>query len=79
MKALRWRLTLWFAASLLVVVSVLALSGLWHLDHELRQEKWERTHPAHPDWILHGSFTDREVQDIVGELARFWTMVGVPH
>lgn len=78
MKSLRWRLTLWFAASLLVVVGGLAVSGLWHLDHELRQEKWERTHPAHPDWILHGSFTDQEVQDILGELARFWLMVGVP-
>ncbi len=78
MKPLRWRLTLWFALSLLAVVVVLVASAHWHLDYELRKEKWERTHPAHPDWILHGSFTDREVHDILGELLRFWFIVGVP-
>jgi signal transduction histidine kinase len=78
MKALRWRLTLWFAISLLLVVTVLMVSAHWNLDYELRKEKWERTHPAHPDWILHGSFTDDEVHDILGELGRFWVIVGVP-
>lgn len=78
MKALRWRLTLWFALSLLVVVMVLVVSAHWHLDYELRKEKWERTNPAHPDWILHGSFTDKEVHDILGELLQFWCVVGVP-
>jgi signal transduction histidine kinase len=78
MKALRWRLTLWFALSLLVVVVALVVSAHWHLDYELRKEKWERTHPAHPDWILHGSFTDKEVQDILGELLRFWLVVAAP-
>ncbi len=78
MKSLRWRLTLWFAVSLLVVVAGLVVSGLWHLDYELRQEKWERTHPAHPDWVLHGSFTDIEVRDILTELVEFWLSVGVP-
>ena len=78
MKALRWRLTLWFALSLLVVVIVLVLSAHWHLDYELRKEQWERTYPTHPDWILHGSFTDKEVHDILGELLQFWLVVGVP-
>jgi signal transduction histidine kinase len=78
MKSLRWRLTLWFALSLLVVVAVLVGSAHWHLDNELRKEKWERTNPALPDWILHGSFTDKEVHDILGELLQFWSIVGVP-
>lgn len=78
MKSLRWRLTLWFAVSLLVVVLALMGSALWHLDHELRLEKWEHTRPAQPDWVLHGSFTDQEVRDILGELAEFWLLVGVP-
>jgi signal transduction histidine kinase len=77
-KSLRWRLTVWFAISLLSVVVVLMISAHWHLDYELRKEKWERTHPAQPDWILHGSFTDQEVHDILGELARFWLLVSVP-
>ncbi len=78
MKSLRWRLTLWFAVSLLGVLAVLVISAHWHLDYELRQEKWERTHPQHPDWILHGSFTDQEVHDILGELLQVWFFVGVP-
>lgn len=78
MKSLRWRLTVWFALSLLVVASVLVVSAHWHLDYELRKEKWERTNPAQPDWVLHGSFTDKEVHDILGELLQFWLIVGVP-
>ncbi len=78
MKSLRWRLTLWFALSVLVVVGVLVVSAHWHLDYELRREKWERTHPAHPDWVLHGSFTDREVHDILSELVQFWAVIGLP-
>jgi signal transduction histidine kinase len=78
MKSLRWRLTAWFALSLLVVVSVLVLSAHWHLDYELRKEKWERSNPAQPDWILHGSFTDKEVHDILRELLQFWLIVGLP-
>lgn len=78
MKSLRWRLTAWFAVSLLLVVSVLIVSAHWHLDYELRKEKWERSNPAQPDWVLHGSFTDKEVHDILGELLQFWAVVGVP-
>jgi signal transduction histidine kinase len=78
MKSLRTRLTLWFALSLLFVLGLLTISGLWHLDYELRKEKWERAHPTHPDWVLHGSFSDREVHDILGELLSFWLIVGVP-
>jgi signal transduction histidine kinase len=78
MKSLRWRLTAWFAVSLLLVVSVLMVSAHWHLDYELRKEKWERSNPSLPDWVLHGSFTDKEVHDILGELLQFWLIVGVP-
>ena len=78
MKSLRTRLTLWFGISLLVVVVGLMLAAHWHLSYELHQEKWERTHPANPDWVLHGSFTDQEVHDILGELAEFWLMVAIP-
>ena len=78
MKSLRWRLTAWFAVSLLLVVCALIVSAHWHLDYELRKEKWERSNPAQPDWVLHGSFTDKEVHDILGELLQFWVIVGVP-
>ena len=78
MKSLRWRLTLWFGISLLVVVTGLIVAAHRHLDYELRQEKWERTAPEHPDWVLHGSYGDKEVQDILRELVRFWVLIAVP-
>jgi len=78
MRSLRWRLTLWFGVSLLIVVTGLILAAHWHLDYELRQEKWELSTPDHPDWVLHGSYADKEVQDILGELMKFWAIVGVP-
>ena len=78
MKSLRWRLTLWFAVSLLTVVGCLMAAAHWHLNHELREEKWQRMNPDRPDWVLHGSFTDREIHDMLGELAKFWLLVGVP-
>jgi signal transduction histidine kinase len=78
MKSLQSRLTLWFGLSLLFVVAALVVSAHWHLDYELRKDKWERTNPAAPDWILHGSFTDKEVHEILRELVQFWIVVGVP-
>jgi signal transduction histidine kinase len=78
MKSLRWRLTLWFGISLLVVVTGLILAAHRHLDFELSQEKWELSTPDHRDWVLHGSYTDKEVEDILGELVQFWIVVGVP-
>ncbi len=78
MKSLRWRLTLWFAVSLLAIVALLIGAAHWHLDYELRQEKWEHTNLGRSDWVLHGSFTDQEVHDILGELAGFWLVLAVP-
>lgn len=54
----------------MVVIALFLSIAYWHLEHELRQEKWERVHPDHPDWILHGSYSDAEVRDIVGELIK---------
>lgn len=53
-----------------MVIALFLSIAYWHLEHELRQEKWERVHPDHPDWILHGSYSDAEVRDIVGELIK---------
>jgi signal transduction histidine kinase len=68
MNSLRWRIALWFAASLLAVLAVYVAITNAHLQHELRVEKWERAHPDHSDWTLHASFNDAEVADIADEL-----------
>ena len=68
MKSLRWRVTLWFAASVAAVMTVFIAVTFLHLRHELRLEKWERAQSNGAVWSLHGNYTDSEVTDIVGEL-----------
>jgi len=71
-------MAVWFGLALVFLVGILIVTAHHHLDHELRLEKWDRSHPKFPDWSLHGSYTDAEVQDILGELLQVWIWVGVP-
>ncbi|MDD5198543.1 MAG: HAMP domain-containing sensor histidine kinase [Terrimicrobiaceae bacterium] len=74
----RLRIAAWFGLTLVALVGLLIVTAHRHLDQELRQEKWERSHPNFPDWVLHGSFTDAEIQDILGEMMQVWIAVGIP-
>jgi signal transduction histidine kinase len=74
----RLRLAAWFGVSLAVLTAILMTVAHWHLDNELRHDKWDRSHPKYPNWSIHGSFTDAEVQDILGELMKVWLWVGLP-
>jgi hypothetical protein len=61
-------LTLWFG--LVFMALVVAFTWLTHhtLEDELRNRTWQKDYPEHPDWKLHGSFSEEEVQDISHEL-----------
>ena len=76
--SLRWRLTLFYVASMLLLLVLLATATYTHLDYELRQEAVERIHPGHPDWVLHAAFVKQEVADIVGELFEIWSAIAIP-
>jgi signal transduction histidine kinase len=78
LNSLRFRLSIWFGASFVAVTTLFLAIAYWHLEHELRQEKWERAHPDHPDWILHGNYSDAEVRDIVGELIKSSLLFSLP-
>lgn len=78
MKSLRLRLSIWFGASFLIVTTLFVTITYLHLDYELRHEKWELAHPDHPDWVLHGAYSDTEVRDIVSELVQSSLLVSVP-
>ena len=78
MSSFRWRMAGWFALSLLLVLGVFTGITYLHLRHELRIEKWEREQPGHSDWVLHGSYSESEVEDIVGELAHLSLVYAVP-
>jgi signal transduction histidine kinase len=63
-RSLRWRLTLWgglgFAAVTVAFVIVLHLS----LESQLLEKACSRNYPDLPEWRLHNSLTEAEVQQI---------------
>lgn len=74
----RIKLAAWYALSLLAFAVVLVVTAHRHLDEELRKDRWDRSHPKFPGWIIHGSYTDAEVHDILGELLFVWLWAGIP-
>lgn len=78
MKSLYWRFAAAFALSLLAVMAAFIASTYSHLQSELRIEQWERALPGHKDWVLHGSYSEAEIDDIVGELWRLALVYAAP-
>ena len=78
MKSLRWRMALWFALSVMVVLAVFVAITHYHLRHELQVEKWERSHPGNTAFLLHGTYSDPEVDDITGELMQLSLLYAIP-
>lgn len=74
----RLRIAAWFGISLAGLLILMMLTAHWHLDEELREDRFDRTHPKYSGWVIHGSYTDEEVQDILGELMATWLWVGIP-
>jgi signal transduction histidine kinase len=78
MKSLRWRLAAWFGISALLLLT--AFFGVtYHLLHsELHEKNWQRNYPDHPDWRLHGSYSEAEIADIMGEFVESALLYGFP-
>ena len=70
MKSLRTRLTLWFTLGFVAVTSIHIAFTYRRLDLELRKDTFERENKINPNWILHGSYTEEEVENIMGEMLR---------
>lgn len=68
MKSLRVRLTLWFALSFLAVTAGFMFFTYRHLDLELHKKTFQREFNINPNWILHGSYAEGEVREIMAEL-----------
>lgn len=68
MKSLRVRLTLWFALSFLAVTGVFMGLTYRHLDVELRRKTFQSEVRINPNWILHGSFSEEEIREIMSQL-----------
>ena len=68
MKSLRVRLTLWFTLGFLAVTGAFMWLTYRHLDLELRRKTFQREFDVNPNWILHGSFSEGEIRQIMSQL-----------
>lgn len=78
MKSLRWRLAAWFGISVLLLLTTFTGFTYYYLRAELHNKKWQKDYPDHPDWKLHGSYSEAEVADIMEELIELSLLYGIP-
>ncbi len=68
MKSMRTRMTVWFGLSFLVLMGILMLLTYRDIELELRSRHWQTDYPDHPDWTLHGSYSEAEIRDVMEDL-----------
>ena len=68
MRSLRLRLAMWFALGFVILAAVFTVVSYRELESELRFKTWQKDYPDHPDWQIHGSYSEAEVRDLVKEL-----------
>jgi signal transduction histidine kinase len=78
LKSLRWRLVAWFSISVVLILTVFTGFTYYYLRSELHDKNWQRNYPDHPDWKLHGSYSEAEVADIMEELVEISLLYGIP-
>lgn len=78
MKSLRWRLAAWFGISVLLLFTAFIGFTYYYLRSELHNKNWQKNYPDHPDWKLHGSYSEAEVADIMEELIEISLLYGIP-
>lgn len=74
----RLRIAAWTVVSCILLVAVMMVSGHFQLEEELRKGRVDRNHPQIPGWVLHNSYTEAEIDDILVEMARTWLWTAAP-
>jgi signal transduction histidine kinase len=77
-RSLRWRLAGWFGVSILLLLVAFVGFTYHFLESELHNKSWQRDYPDHPDWKLHGSYSEAEINDIMTELVEISLLYGLP-
>lgn len=78
MKSLRLRLAAWFGISVVLVLATFVGFTYYFLNSELHNKTWQRDYPDHPDWKLHGSYSEAEIADVMEELVEISLLYGLP-
>lgn len=68
----RFRIAAWVVVSCILLLGVMIFTAHTELEEELRAGRVDRHHHDVPGWVLHNSFSEAEIQDILGELMDTW-------
>jgi signal transduction histidine kinase len=74
----RFRIASWVVLSCSLIIVVMIFAGHHQLEEELRAGNKDKTHPERPDWTLHNSYSEEEIDEILGEMLEEWALVAVP-
>lgn len=74
----RFRIAAWVVLSCTLLIGVMMITAYYQLEEELRVGKKDSNHPQIPGWVLHNSYAEEEIEDILGEVMRTWAWTSVP-
>jgi signal transduction histidine kinase len=68
----RFRIAAWVVVSCTLLIGVMIYTAHTELEEELRAGRVDRHHQQVPGWVLHNTYAEEEIQDILGELMQTW-------
>lgn len=74
----RLRIAAWVLISSLLLMLAMMFSGHYQLEEELRKGNRDQTHPKIEGWVLHNSYSEEEIEDILGEMTQTWLWTSLP-
>lgn len=74
----RFRIAAWAVASCTLLILVMMFSAYRQLEEELRAGHRDQTHPRIPGWVIHNSYAEEEIEEILAELVETWLWTAVP-
>lgn len=74
----RFRIAAWVVLSCTLLIGVMVFSAYRQLEEELREGHTDATHPQITGWKLHNSYSEEEIQEILGEMLEIWMWTATP-
>jgi signal transduction histidine kinase len=74
----RFRIAAWVVVSCALLISVMIFTAHRQLEEELRSGRKDPSHPVNPDWVIHNTYAEAEIQDILDELLDIWIWTAAP-
>ncbi len=68
----RVRIAAWVVGSCALLLGLMIFTAHRELEEELRAGRVDRNHPQNPEWKIHNSLPEEEIDDILGELLETW-------